>query len=179
MRIIFSLLFISLSITSSFCQSLKYNLESFSGNSTESISYGDTVFSSSFDIDHSTLLFKNFNNCNNLSDLGLKTSCSESSDSLWIRGYKVFNTDSDVSFFSSLGMKFDYSLLNNINESSFIDNQSLTSLSVGVSYNLSKNLSISAESTTNNNFSNFLMFSNNPLLDYKKINHSIGLRINF
>ena len=172
-------LFLFIFIPTVFSQSLKYNSEKFSGNSSESISYGDTVFSNSFDIDHSTLLFKNINDCNNVSDLGLKTSCSENSDSLWIRGYKVFNNKSDVSFFSSLGMKFDYSLLNNINESSFIDNQSLTSLSVGVSYNLSKNFSISAESTTNNNFSNFLMFSNNPLLDYKKINHSIGLRINF
>ena len=179
MKIIFSFLFLSIFIPSTFSQSLRYNFENFPSNSTESISYGDTVFSSSFNIDHSTLLFKNINDCNNVSDLGLKTSCSENSDSLWIRGYKVFNNNSDVSFFSSLGMKFDYSLLNNINESSFIDNQSLTSLSVGVSYNLSKNFSISAESTTNNNFSNFLMFSNNPLLDYKKINHSIGLRINF
>ena len=179
MKIVYSFLFISIFIPTAFSQSLKYNFETFSSNSIESINYGDTVFSSSFNIEDSTLLFKNFSDCNNLSDLGLKTSCSESSDSLWIRGYKVFNTDSDVSFFSSLGMKFDYSLLNNINESSFIDNQSQTSLSVGVSYNLSKNLSISAESTTNNNFSNFLMFSNNPLLDYKKINHSIGLRINF
>ena len=179
MRKIFSFLFLSIFMLSAFSQSLKYNSENFSGNSSESISYGDTVFSSNFNIDHSTLLFKNINNCNNVSDLGLKTSCSENSDSLWIRGYKVFNNNSDVSFFSSLGMKFDYSLLNNINESSFIDNQSLTSLSVGVSYNLSKNFSISAESSTNNNFSNFLMFGNNPRLDYKKINHSIGLRINF
>lgn len=172
-------LFFIFFISSAFTQSLQYNLEKFSDINTESINYGDTVFSSSFNIDHSTLLIKNLNDCNNLSDLGLKTSCLENSDSLWIRGYKVFNSNSEVSFFSSLGMKFDYSLLNNINQSSIIDNQSLTSLSVGVSYNLSKNLSISAESTTNNNFSNFLMFSNNPLLDYKKINHSIGLRINF
>ncbi len=172
-------LFLLVFISSAFAQSLQYNLEKFSDISTESINYGDTVFSNSFNIDHSTLLFKNLNDCNNLSDLGLKTSCSGNSDSLWIRGYKVFNSNSEVSFFSSLGIKFDYSLLNNINQSFIIDNQSLTSLSVGVSYNLSKNLSISAESTTNNNFSNFLMFSNNPLLDYKKINHSIGLRINF
>ena len=179
MKIIFNFIFLSIFIPSAFSQSLRYNFENLSSKTTESISYGDTVFSSSFNIEDSTLLFKNINDCNNVSDLGLKTSCSENSDSLWIRGYKVFNNNSDVSFFSSLGMKFDYSLLNSINEASFIDNQSLTSLSVGISYNLSKNLSISAESTTNNNFSNFLMFSNNPLLDYKKINHSIGLRINF
>ena len=172
-------LFLLVFIPSALAQSLQYSLENFSDINTESINYGDTVFSSSFNIDHSTLLFKNFNDCNNVSDLGLKTSCSENSDSLWIRGYKVFNSNSDVSFFSSLGMKFDYSLINNINHSSIIDNQSLTSFSVGFSYNMSKNLSISAESSANNNFSNFLMFSNNPLLDYKKINHSIGLRINF
>ena len=179
MSIINTFLFLLVFISSAFAQSLQYNLEKFSDINTESINYGDTVFSSSFNIDHSTLLFKNINDCNNVNDLGLKTSCLENLDSLWIRGYKVFNNNSDVSFFSSLGMKFDYSLLNSINEASFIDNQSLTSLSVGISYNLSKNFSISAESTTNNNFSNFLMFSNNPLLDYKKINHSIGLRINF
>ena len=167
------------SIPSVFAQSLQYNIENLSNFTTESINYGETVFSNNFSIDHSSLLFKNFSECNNLNELGLKTTCSENSDSLWIRGYKVFNSNSEVSFFSSLGMKFDYSLLNNINESSIMDNQSLTSFSVGISYNLSKNLSISAESSANNNFSNFLMFSNNPLLDYKKINHSIGLRINF
>jgi hypothetical protein len=173
------LLFLLSFIPSVFSQSLQYNIENFSNSNTESINYGDTSFSSNFKFDHSSILFKNINDCNNVSDLGLKTSCTENSDSLWIRGYKVFNSNSDISFFSSLGMKFDYSLLNNISESSIIDNQSLTSLSFGVSYNLSRNLSISAESSANNNFSNFLMFSNNPLLDYKKINHSIGLRINF
>ena len=39
-------------------QSLQYNLEKFSDISTESINYGDTVFSSSFNIDHSTLLIQ-------------------------------------------------------------------------------------------------------------------------
>ena len=172
-------LFFLVSIPTAYSQSLQYNLENFFNTNTESSYYGETVFSNNFSIDHSSLLFKNLNDCNNLNELGLKTTCSENSDSLWIRGYKVFNSNSEVSFFSSLGMKFDYSLLNNINESSIMDNQSLTSFSVGISYNLSKNLSISAESSANNNFSNFLMFSNNPLLDYKKINHSIGLRINF
>ena len=172
-------LFFLVFIPSAFAQSLQYNIENLANFSSESINYGETVFSSNFNIDHSSLLFKNFNDCNNLSELGLKTSCPENTDSLWIRGYKVFNSNSEVSFFSSLGMKFDYSLLNNISEYSIVDNQSLTTLSVGVSYNLSKNLSISAESSANNNLSNFLMFSNNHLLDYKKINHSIGLRINF
>jgi len=172
-------LFFLVSIPSAYSQSLQYNLENFFNTNTESSNYGETVFSNYFNIDHSSLLFKNFNDCNNLNELGLKTKCSENSDSLWIRGYKVFNNNSEVSFFSSLGMKIDYSLLNNINESSIVENQSLTTFSVGVSYNLSKNLSISAESSANNNLSNFLMFSNNPLLDYKKINHSIGLRINF
>ena len=170
---------LSIFIPCAFSQSLQYNLQTFPDISTETISYGETVFSNNFNIDDSTLLFKNLNDCNNINNLGLKTSCSENSNSLWIRGYKVFNTNSEVSFFSSLGMKFDYSLLNNINEASLVDNQSLTSLSIGFSFNLSKNLSISAESSTNNNLSNFLMLSNNPLLDYKKINHSIGLRINF
>ncbi len=172
-------LFFLVYIPSAFAQSLQYNIENFSNNTTEIINFGETVFSNYFNVDHSSLLFKTINDCNNVNDIGLKTTCSENSDSLWVRGYKVYNSNSEVSFFSSVGMKFDYSLLNNINESSIIDNQSLTSLSVGISYNLSKNLSISAESSANNNFSNFLMFSNNPLLDYKKINHSIGLRINF
>ena len=151
---------------------LTVQFRKFFNTNTESSNCNETFFQ--LLIDHSSLLFKNFNDCNNLNELGLKTKCSENSDSLWIRGYKVFNSNSEVSFFSSLGMKIDYSLLNNINESSIMDNQSLTSFSVGISYNLSKNLSISAESSANNNFSNFLMFSNNPLLDYKKINHSIG-----
>ena len=77
MKIVYSFLFISIFIPTAFSQSLKYNFETFSSNSIESINYGDTVFSSSFNIEDSTLLFKNFSDCNNLSDLGLKTSCSE------------------------------------------------------------------------------------------------------
>ena len=140
MKYVYILLFLSIFIPSSFTQSLKYNIEKFSDiNAEKSINFGETVFSNNFNIYQSSLLFKNFNDCNSLSDIGLKTSCPENSESIWIRGYKVFNSNSEVSFFSSLGMKFDYSLLNNINQSSIIDNQSLTSFSVGVSYNLSKN----------------------------------------
>ena len=86
------------SIPSALAQSLQYNIENLSNFATESINYGETVFSNNFNIDHSSLLFKNFNDCNNLNELGLKTTCSENSDSLWIRGYKVFNSNSEVSF---------------------------------------------------------------------------------